>query len=314
MGHVINFSPLPTSAIEAHLGELNAKVVSIRDAPDEIATCRGASVAIADFSGDRRITRRHAAALAGTCKLVVVPSTGTDAIDLPALRAAGIPVATAAGLNAAPVAEWALWATIGGLRHLSDRATGVREGRWEQFGTRFELAGKRVVIVGMGDIGMAVAKRLQPFDVQVSYWTRTQRSVEFEAEHGLRFNADGALDEADVVILCVALGNETQHWLGSGRLATMKSSATVVNAGRAELVDQQAIIAALDEHRLHAYATDVFALEPVDAADPMLRAATIATPHLAGVSVESVQRILGQTLDNVSRTLRGQEPLGLLVP
>lgn len=313
MGHVVNFSPMPSSAIAAQLTGLAVDVVSLQDVEDDLAACTGAIAAVADFSGARKVTAAHAAALAGTCRAVLVPSAGTDSIDVAALQEAGIPVATAGGLNAVTVAEWAVWATIGGLRQLSEQDLGIRSGRWQQFGTRYEVAGKQVLLVGMGPICEHVARRLRPFDATLTYWSRTRRSPAFEDELGLRYrDLDDGLAEADVVILAVALAEGTRGLLDASRLARMKPSATVVNAGRAELVDQDAVLAALDEGRLHGYATDVFLTEPPPSDDPMLTAATIATPHVAGVSLESVGRILGRTIENLNRVLAGQAPLGLL--
>lgn len=313
MGHVINFSPMPSSAIAAQLEALDAEVISIADVDDEVDACRGATVAIADFTNGRPITVGHAAALASTCKAVIVPSTEIDSIDRVALRDVGIPVATAGGLNATPVAEWAVWATIGALRSLAERDLLVREGEWQQFGQRFELDGKRVLLVGMGPIGQEVAKRLRGFNVTLDYWTRTQRSTEFEADHDLSWTGlNDGLRKADVVILAIAHGEQTHHLIGIARLAMMKPSAVIVNAGRAELVDQDAVLAALDQANLHGYATDVFEVEPPPIDDPMLAAATIATPHIAGVTVEAVGRILGRTLDNVRRVLEGESPIGLI--
>lgn len=315
MGHVVNFSPMPSSAIEAQLREVRAEVVSVRDVEDDVEACRGAEVAIADFSGERRILVGHAVALASTCRLVTVPSTGIDAIDLVALRDVGIPVATARGLNATTVAEWAVWACIGGMRHLAERDLQIREGEWQQFGTRYELAGKRVLLVGMGPIGQEVARRLRGFDVELTYWTRTRRSAEVEAELDLAWtDLDGGLAEADVVVLALALSDESRHLLNVARLHAMKPTAIVVNAGRAELVDQDAMLAALDQAQLHAYATDVFPTEPPPPDDPVVAAATIATPHVAGVTVESVNRILTRTIENVNLALEGKDPLGLLDP
>lgn len=314
MPKVVNFSPLPTSAIEAQISEiLEAEVVSIRDVEDEVEACRGAVVAIADFSGDRLITVGHAAALAKTCKAVVVPSTGVDSIDVQALRDVDVPIATAGGLNAITVAEWAVWATIGGLRQLAERDLGIREGRWEQFGSRYELAGKNVLLVGMGEIGQEVAARLRGFGVDLRYFTRTRREPDEETERGITWTGlDDGLAAADVVILAIALSDRTRRMIGPRRLRSMKASAVIVNAGRAELVEQDAVLAALGEKRLHAYVTDVFEVEPPPADDPMLDAATIVTPHVAGVSVESVGRILGRTIENVNRVLDGEEPIGLI--
>ncbi len=313
MAHVVNFSPLPTEAVAAQLEQVELPVHSVRDREDDVEACRGAVVAIADYSGERAITGAHVEALAGTCKLVAVPSAGLDAVDLDACRSHGVPVASAKGLNAGPVAEWAVWATIGAMRGLSDRDTGIRNGEWQQFGVRYELSGKTVGVVGLGEIGDGVATRLGSFGVTTLYWTRTRRPADTESDLGVQWRElDDLLAESDVVVLAIALSDETRNLLDERRLGLLRPTAVVVNAGRAGLVDQDALLAALDEGRLHGYATDVFQQEPPAEGDPMPARATIATPHVAGVTVESVGRIIAHTFANVNRVLNDQTPVGLV--
>ncbi len=313
MSHVVNFSPLPSDAIAAQLAAVDAQVVSVRDVDDAVEACRGAHVAIADFSGERHVGAAEVGALAGTCRAVVVPTAGLDAVDVEACQEAGIPVVSARGLNAPEVAEWTVWATIGAMRHLSEHELRIRSGAWQQFGNRQSLVGKRVGLVGLGPIGVEVARRLSGWEVDLAYWTRTRRPAQVEADLALSWSGlDELIAGSDVLVLLVALTPETEGLLSGPRLATMKPTAVVVNAARGPLVDASAVTRALAEGRLHGYATDVFATEPVPADDPLLAAATVATPHVAGVTGETVARILGHTITQANNALEGRPLEGIV--
>ena len=178
-------APLPAEVVRAQLVDVpdDVEVVSVPRDEDPVPYCEGADVCIADWSAHHRVAGPVITALAPTCRLVQVPAAGIDSVDLDACLAAGLPVSSAAGLNSGAVAEWCVWAALSGLRGFvgSDRA--LRAGRWEQVGAqaRYELAGKVVGLVGMGDIGVEAAPRLRAFGVDLRYWTRTRRDPEVEA-------------------------------------------------------------------------------------------------------------------------------------
>lgn len=309
------FAPLPAAAVTGALPDADLEVVEIRQGDDAPALAAGARIAIADWSAAVRIDADVVAALAPTCELVQVPAAGLDSVDVDACRAAGVPVASCAGLNTVGVAEWCVWATIDALRKLtwSDRA--LRDGRWEQLGhARYELAGKTIAIIGMGDVGRAVAERLASFGVELRYWTRTRRGTDEEQRLGIRWGElDDLLPAADVVILAVALTDDTRHLLDARRLAAMKPSAVVVNAARGQVTDEAALADALAGGRLHGAAVDAFSVEPPPADHPLLSAELAAlTPHVAGATAESVGRIFARVFANVTAVLEGRPPEGLV--
>lgn len=309
------FAPLPATAVTGALPDAELEVVEIRPGDDAAALAAGARIAIADWSGAVRIAGDVVAALAPTCELIQVPAAGLDSVDVEACRAAGIPVASCAGLNTVGVAEWCVWAAIDALRKLtwSDRA--LRDGRWEQLGhARYELAGKTVAIVGMGDVGRAVAERLAPFGVALTYWTRRRRSPEEEERLGIRWaELDDLLPAADVVVLAVALTEDTRALLGAERIGRLKASAVVVNAARGQVTDEAALAAALREGRLHGAAIDAFSVEPPPPDHPLLAAElAVVTPHVGGATAESVGRIFGRVFANVTAVLEGRPPAGVV--
>lgn len=312
MGKVVVLAPIPAEAVAPQLPD-GHEVVSVGRDEDPSDACREADVVVADWTAHHRVAGDVVRTLAPTCRLVQVPAAGLDSVDLEACREAGIPVASCAGLNAGAVAEWCVWATIGALRQLVRDDRTLRSGEWTQLGrARYELAGKTVGIVGMGDIGQALAPRIGAFDVDLRYWTRTRRSEEREAELGVTYHdLDGLIAGSDVVVLAIALTADTRHLIDADRLSTMKDTAVLVNAARGEIVDDDALADALAEGRIHGAAVDVWSPEPPPDDHPLFGTETaIVNPHLAGTTAESAGRILGRSLDNVKAVLSGEEPEG----
>lgn len=306
-------APLPAEAVAGQFPDV--EVAAVLDVGDPIETCRGADIVIADYSGTHRVTSEVVEVIADRCRLVQVPAAGLDSVDVDACAAAGVPVAACAGINAVAVAEWCVWAAISALRRTSEADRRLRAGAFDQLGvTRYELRGKTVGLVGMGDIGTAAAPRFGAFDVDLRYWTRTRRSTERERELGVTWSGlDDLVTAADVLVLAIALTDETHHLLDADRLASMKPSGVVVNAARGEVWDEVAVAEALRAGQLHGAATDVFSREPPPSDHPLLDVDAIAlTPHLAGSTAEAVGAIFGRVLDNVRRVLDGQEPVGLV--
>ncbi len=309
------FAPLPVEAVSHRFPADVLEVVAVTPDDDPVAAAAGATLAIADFSGRVRITRDVVAALAPTCRLIQVPAAGLDSVDVDACHDLGVPLASCAGLNRVGVAEWAVWAAMDAMRKLSWSDRALRAGRWEQLGhARYELAGKTVGIVGLGDVGSAAAERFRGFGVDLVYWSRTRRDPEVEASLGVRWaELDDLVATADVVVLAVALTEDTRHLLDADRLARMKPTAVVVNAARGEVTDEQALADAVREGRIHGAAVDAYATEPPPADHPLVTTdLAVVTPHVAGATAESVGRIFERVYDNVAAVLEGREPTGLV--
>ena len=231
------------------------------------------------------------------------PSAGVDGIDLDACSAAAVPVANCAGANAVSVAEWCLSATLALLRKTVEADSGVRRGEWPQttLGGR-ELRGLKVGIVGMGAIGRTAAELYRALGCQVVYWSRREHPDAPVPHEPLEQLAS----TCDVVVLVIALGDQTRGLVDAGFLDRMKQGAVLVNGARGEVVDEKALIAALAEGRITA-ATDVFSVEPLPD-DSELRTAPglLLSPHMAGSTVEAAMRIVGQAKANLVRVLDGQ--------
>lgn len=240
-------------------------------------------------------------------------SAGYDEIDLDRARASGIPVCTNGGANAISVAEHTIMLMLALYRRLIDLAAFVQQGGWRPLpgGNRYyELAGKTIGIVGMGNIGREVAKRLQGWDADLIYYDVYRRSEAEEKVLGVTYvPLDELFARADVVTLHTPLLPETHHLVNAARLARMKPTAIVVNAARGGLIDQEALRAALDEGKILGAALDTLEPEPPPANHPLLHhPRVLLTPHMAGPTWDSWPRRFANAYANADRVARGESP------
>jgi D-3-phosphoglycerate dehydrogenase len=307
-------APVPASLITGNHPDV--EVVEVREQSDAVAACTGATIVIADWSGNVIVDRDVVAALDERCRLIQVPASGLDSVDVDAIREAGIPLASCWGTNADTVAEWCVWAALDALRGLSSAQASLRAGSWEQTATkpRLGLAGRRVGVVGLGAVGQAVARDFTGLGCETSYWSRTRRDADMEEDLGVSWReVDELLATSDVLVLAQSLTKETRGWLDADRIDQLPEGAVVVNAARGAVWDTAAVAAAVASGRLHAAATDVFEREPAPPDDPaVLETGITVTPHIAGVSVDAVTALITRVLANVDAVLDGGEIQGLV--
>ena len=252
---------------------------------------------------------------AGHIKLMQLFSAGYDGINLPLARELGIPVANNGGANSISVAEHAMLLILAVLRDLIHQAENARTGKWRDLETTtlscFELAEKTVGIVGMGNIGRQLARRLQGFEVSAQYFDKyVTLPPDVERELGLKkVSLEELCRTSDVISIHVPLTSETRHIIGPGELALMKPSAILVNTSRGGVVDQQALYEALEERRIAGAGLDVLEPEPFYTADPIFRLDNVTiTPHSAGFVFDSYKRRALNAFENIQRVMSGQEP------
>jgi phosphoglycerate dehydrogenase-like enzyme len=191
---------------------------------------------------------------------------------------------------------------------------GLREGRWLVWQLRpssFMLAG----LIGLGRIGRAVARRLKGFAVELVYHDPVPASAELEAELGLRRLAlDELLGSADIVSVHTPLTPATRGLIDRRALGRMKRDAVLINTSRGEVVDQPALIEALEAGRLRGAGLDVFTPEPLPVDSPLLALPQVVlTPHIATGTRQAMVIKARAQFANVLRVLRGQAPLNLVV-
>ncbi|MCG5219841.1 NAD(P)-dependent oxidoreductase [Streptosporangium soli] len=300
---VLALPPLPERAVRDLLAPLGDAVdVAVPAARERGALLDGlatAEIVVGDWSGSL-VMDAEAVRAAPRLAFVQQPSVGVDGHDLDALGAAGVPLANAAGVSAVGVAEWCLAAALTLSRRLGAADAAVRAGGWPQLdlGPR-ELSGSRVGIVGFGPIGAACARMFGALDCQVSYWSRRERPPQ-ECFGAAYLGLDDLLASSDVLVLVIALSDETRGLLDEAALARLPAGALLVNAARGGVVDQRALAAALDSGRLGGAALDVFETEPLPADDPLRdRDRVLLSPHVAGVTPQSTGRLVAMVLDNL---------------
>jgi phosphoglycerate dehydrogenase-like enzyme len=250
---------------------------------------------------------------AGKVRLVQGLSAGYDSVNLKLLRELNIPCANNGGANSWAVADHAVLAMLTLYRRIiaADRST--REGRWREAidGTNtFEMANKVVGIMGFGNIGQKVARRVQAFDATVQYYDKFPPKPERERELNVkRVALDELFRTSDIVSCHAPLTNDTRHVVNRERLATMKPTAILVNTSRGEVVDEGALYEALRDKRIAGAGLDVFEKEPVDPNNPLLKLENVVvSPHSAGTTWDTWFRRAGFAYQNMKRVWEGQAP------
>ncbi|GAC1443198.1 MAG: D-glycerate dehydrogenase [Vulcanimicrobiaceae bacterium] len=241
-------------------------------------------------------------------RVVSTVAVGYNNIDLAALRDRAIPLGHTPGVVVAATADITFGLIIGIMRRMFSGDRYVRAGRWttamDALGN--DLAGKTLGILGMGAIGMAVARRARASDMRVAYHNRTPRADASEATY---CTFDELLATADCLCILAPLSPQTQRIVDAGALAKLRPGAFLVNAARGGLVDTDALYDALASGRLAGAAVDVLDPEPIGADHPLLTLPTFAiTPHIGTASHETRGAMARLCVANAVAGLRG-EPL-----
>lgn len=227
---------------------------------------------------------------------------GVDKIDLEACRKRGIAVARIAGGNATPVAEHALMLMLATLRRLPliDRRT--RQGEWqkeESRGIHRQISGRTVGIVGFGAIGRALAQLLTGFDARVVFYDPQpcppDVATHLQAEP---LELDELIRASDIISLHLPLLAETRKLINRERISRMKPGTILVNCARGGLVDETALLQALDAGHVMGAGLDVFENEPPSGNLLLASDATVVTPHLAGATFDNFVNVLKRGIEN----------------
>lgn len=242
-------------------------------------------------------------------KVVAQASVGYDNIDVSACTARGIAVGNTPGVLVDAVADLAYGLIIDSARLLVKAHEHVRQGLWGQrkpFGLTSDLAGKILGIIGMGDIGSAIAKRAQASKMQVVYHNRRQRNDD-EALDVKYLSQEELLAQADVVLLAVTLNPSTKHLINAEALSKMKKGARLVNISRGGVVDTDALYEALTNGHLAYAAMDVTDPEPLPGEHKLLTLPNVTvTPHMASATVETRDAMAMLTVENILAGLTGK--------
>ena len=273
----------------------------------EVANVQGILCDVSDLI-DRQVLDE-----ASELRVVSNLATGTDNIDVAEATRRGIPVGHTPGVLTETCADLAFALLMAAARRIVEADRWVRQGRWRtswlpDLFLGADIHGATLGIVGMGSIGLAIARRAQGFGMDILYYSRTRRRDD-EEQLKLSYTPEleTLLHQSDFVSLHVPLTQETYHLIGERELAQMKPSAILVNTARGRVVDQAALERALRDGVIAAAALDVTEEEPIRPDDPLLSLDNcIITPHIGSASVATRTRMALLAADNLLAGLKGK--------
>lgn len=231
---------------------------------------------------------------------------GLDNVDVGEATRRGIKVINAPGSNSSTVAEHALTLMLISVRNVWKSVERVKDGDWawrNQY-SGDELRGKTLGILGMGNIGQRVAKLGDAFGMEMIYWDKFPVQSEYESG-----SMEDVLKRSDVVTVHVPLLDETKHLVGEEELNLMKPTAWLINTARGPIIDEKALLKALENEKISGFASDVLAEEPPDSDYPLLNhPKTLITPHMASLTAATYRNMCVSTIQNVIAVLNGSTP------
>lgn len=238
-------------------------------------------------------------------KLVIRAGSGTDTIDVDAATECDIRVCNCPGLNSVAVAELTIGLMIALDRRIADETNDLRRGVWnkKEYSRARGLKGRTLGIIGLGRIGYEVASRAKAFEMRLIYHDVVPRP-DIERELGVRqVPLEQLLRESDFITLHVTGGKENHHLIGAREIAQMKPTAYLLNCSRGDVLDEQALIEALESGRIAGAAMDVYEIEPAatdsEFKDPVRTAPRFCGTHHVGASTEQAQLAIAEEVAHI---------------
>lgn len=252
------------------------------------------------------------------CRLIGRHGVGYDTLDVDAASDHGIMVCNVTDYCTSEVADQAIAMLLGLSRSLFRADQEVRSGGWDVYAACFtnrRLDGLTLGLIGLGNIGRAVAKRAQAFGIKVIAYDPYVSAEAIEAIGARKVELNDLLRQSDLVSLHLPLSAATHHTINAERLRLMKPSALIVNTSRGGLIDLAALTVALQEGQIAGAGLDVFEKEPPDRDDPLLKMPNvIVSPHSGFYSAQSMFDLHSRQAQQVAAALEGRRPDNLLNP
>jgi len=241
-------------------------------------------------------------------KVVSAHGVGVDHIDLDAAARLGITITNCPGANAASVSDLTIGLMIAIARNIPGVERELRQGAWGRHHGS-ELFQKTLGIIGLGNIGLGVAKRAMGFDMKVLVHDPYVSIVPKELPEIQLVSFENIIRRADFVSLHAPLNDDTRNIIGPKELAAMKPGAYLINTARGGLVDEQALFNALTTREIAGAAFDCFVDEPLTGSPLLGLDNIVVTPHIGAHTKEAIERVGVVAAQNVINSLKGQEPL-----
>lgn len=254
------------------------------------------------------------AKLPDSIKIVANFSVGYDHCNIPALKERGIVVTNTPDVLSDATAEIAILCMLGAARRASEGDHMVREGRWDSWSPAFmvgtQVTGKRFGVIGMGRVGQVTALRAKGFDMEVHYYNRSRLPKEKEQALGAIYHesVEDLLPNCDVLSLHCPSTPETQNLMNAEKFALLPDGAVFVNTARGALVDEDALLSALQSGKLAAAGLDVFKVEP--GGNPKFADVPnlFMLPHIGSATFDTRDAMGFRALDNLDAHFAGKEP------
>lgn len=303
-----------TRARESYAARLNeedrqltaAEIASAAEGQDAILCC-----------STEKFPARVIESLPQSVRMLATFSVGHEHIDLEAAKARGLRVSNTPDVLTDATADITLLCLLGAARRAHEGAKMLRDGKWHGWSTTqltgVQVTGKRLGIFGMGRIGRAVAQRARGFEMEIHYFNRSRLAPELE--QGAIYHADpeSLLKVSEFFSINCPSSPKTLHFLNAERIALLPDNAVVVNTARGNIVDDDALIAALASGKLAAAGLDVYEGEPELDLRYLEIENAFLLPHMGSATVETRNAMGFKCLDNLDAYFRGEEPPDALV-
>ncbi|OON38692.1 oxidoreductase [Izhakiella australiensis] len=274
--------------------------------PDEQALLERLPDCVGWLAGVEPVSERVIAA-AAHLKVISRNGVGVDNLPVDALRQRGIQVCTADGANASGVAELAIALMFASLRHIHSTSSGIKQGEWPRFQGN-EIRAQRLGVIGCGAIGREVARLACALGCKVLAFDPMRPPLDLPPTHFRWASLEEIWQQATLLTLHCPPPRDGTPLIGAQQLAQMPRGTIIINTARAGLVDDDALIAALDSGHLTAYAADVFKEEPPRSMALAGHSRVIATSHIGGFTTESVDRATEMAVANLLQALQVNQP------
>ncbi|MEM9279370.1 MAG: D-glycerate dehydrogenase [Pseudomonadota bacterium] len=249
-------------------------------------------------------------------KIIANHSVGTDHCDLPGLKARGIAVTNTPDVLSDATAEIAFLLMLGAARRAVEGDRMVRNGEWDFWSPAFmvgkEVSGSRIGIIGMGRVGQAMARNARGFGMEVHYHNRSRLSEDKEQGAIFHEDIDSLLEVSDFLSLHCPATPETTGLMNAEKFARLPDGAVLVNSARGALVDEDAMIAALENGKLSAAGLDCFVTEPGGNLKLSGFDNVFMLPHIGSATVKTRDAMGFRALDNLDAFFAGETPKDLL--
>ncbi|WCM14579.1 NAD(P)-dependent oxidoreductase [Priestia filamentosa] len=244
-------------------------------------------------------------------KFIQLTSAGLDRIPTKYVEKMNIQVANAKGIYSIPMAEWTILRILEFYKNSSFFAEAQKRKKWLKNRNLLELTGKTATIIGIGDVGTEIAKRLKVFNVNVIGVGRREVSSEFIDEYFLVENIETALSKSDITVLTLPLNESTRHLINKTNISKMKEESLLINLSRGGIIEESALIESLDQGKFLGVALDVFEQEPLPEESNLWRYENVTiTPHVSFISDKINERLFKLICENLKNYIRNTTLIG----